>query len=363
MSEDQQDLQRRERVFRILDDLKEKGERINADKVARIGRMGKQTVLPYYNEWRFLGDLDQQQQIELPDDLVRVLKRGIASWKHELSAQSRDFEEHANQEIDQLKQTLQQLMEKNEALENQLKTAQDDCQQCQSSISKLSAEAQEKDQQVAALKAELSVEKNQNTHWQKALASQQEDHRCALESMEKQLDHRYQEQLNHWIGVVDDERRQKQNLEKSSLRLNEKMEQTQKENNELQNRLENKTRAHLEACEDRNQFRDLYEQAKAGITILGKLAILLDCEETTLITSVRELQTSASSAALTRQQLNISEKNISELESKLKQAENKALTLSKVELELERARGMAEALEKALPTTQTHHQKGAGTHK
>ena len=37
--------QRKQHVFAILDQLKEQGERINADKVAKLAKMGKQTIL------------------------------------------------------------------------------------------------------------------------------------------------------------------------------------------------------------------------------------------------------------------------------------------------------------------------------
>lgn len=119
MNETGQDLQRRELVFRVLDELKEGGERINADKVARLAKMGKQTVLPYYREWRFLDDVDREQQEELPEELVRVLKRGIAKWKHSLAEQGQAFEEKANTEIDELKQIVQQLSDSQAELEKE----------------------------------------------------------------------------------------------------------------------------------------------------------------------------------------------------------------------------------------------------
>ena len=111
MSETNKDLQRRELVFRVLDDLKQSGERINADKVARLAQMGKQTVLPYYNEWRFLDDSEKEVDTDLPADLVRVLKRGLVQWKHEATEEQRILQEEANQEIDNLQEMNRQLSE------------------------------------------------------------------------------------------------------------------------------------------------------------------------------------------------------------------------------------------------------------
>ena len=68
------DPKRKQHIFSILDQLRESGERINADKVARLAKMGKQTVLPYYNEWRFLAFVGSEPELELPEDLVRDLK-------------------------------------------------------------------------------------------------------------------------------------------------------------------------------------------------------------------------------------------------------------------------------------------------
>ena len=117
MNDSNQNEQRKKLVFGVLEELQEKGERINADKVARMAKMGKQTILPYYNEWRFTSELEKDLQEEVPEELIRALKRGIAQWKHDLSSSTRENEEAANTEIDQLKQSVQQLLDNSNDLE------------------------------------------------------------------------------------------------------------------------------------------------------------------------------------------------------------------------------------------------------
>lgn len=348
MKENDQDKQRRQHIFNILDDLKEKGERINADKVARIGKMGKQTILPHYNEWRFLGTLGEEQAIELPDELVRSLKRGIAKWKYQLNEEQRSFEESTNQEIDQLKETLQQLLDRNDALTKSNEELFTQNQLAQSDLEAVKLETHQKDLQLKDLEALLQSEQKQNRQLQTAFDEQKVAHQQAINNLEKQLDQRHQEQLNHWLNVVDDERRLKKGLEKNIVKLNEKLGEWNRSNHELQSHLDSKSKAYIQVCEERNHLSSAREKIEVTLELSRQLMVLLDCEQKDILRNVRNLLAESRETLFVHQQYQ-AEKNTNEKqESRLVEMEERLRQINSLELELERVRGTAEAFEKAL---------------
>ena len=343
-----QDLQRKQLIFGILEELREQGERINADKVARLAKMGKQTVLPYYNEWRFAGELEKDLREELPEELVRALKRGISKWKHDLSLKAREQEETANAEIDQLKQDLQHLLEAKENLEQSIAGQQEQILR----LDKINAQLQEtnsqKDLELTRTNAELAAEQ----HTSETLRQQMEDYKketaLAAEQLEQRLDQRHQEQLNHWIKVVDDERRNKADLEKRLNQQKEEQTAIEKERNELGHRLDSKTRAFMDACEERNQLRKDSQRLQVAENIINQSTLLLDCSEKEIAAEVRRIINEQHQAKITQEKLNLSEQKTGQLEEMLNQQQTELKKKSSTEKELEKIRGYAEGLEKRL---------------
>ena len=349
MKGSEQDHQRKQRVFSILDQLKQSGERINADKVARLAKMGKQTVLPYYNEWRYLGFVDDEQALELPEDLVRDLKRGIANWKHQLSQEQQLFAETANQEIDELQESMRQLLDKN----GQLTTVNTELQTYSQVVtSELDATKQalaEKSQELKDMESTLHSQRRENDQLHTLLDEQKAMQQQALDALEKQMDQRHQEQLNHWLNVVDDERRLKQALEKKVDKLNDQQQELKKEKLELSNRLESKSKAYIRACEERAALVSEQEKARPILQLTDQIMVLLDCRPDEVVRSVRDLQTGASKSLASEQRCNTLQSANERLEQQLAQSQERVRQLAAIELELERARGAAEAFEKALP--------------
>ncbi|WP_257293804.1 hypothetical protein [Endozoicomonas sp. YOMI1] len=348
MKGSEQDKVRRQHIFSILDDLKEKGERINADKVARIGKMGKQTVLPYYNEWRYSGALGEAEELELPDDLVRSLKRGIAQWKHQLSEEQRNFEESANQEIDELKESLNQLLEKNNQLSRSNSELQGQVQQLSAELDATKLTLQQRNQDLKELESLLKSEQRQTEQLQSAAAEQKNLHLQAISNLEKQMDHRSQEQLNHWIGVVDDERRLKQGLEKKISNQLQEQQELKKHNLELQSRLDSKSKAYIQVCEERNSLSSEKSKTEDMVQLAKQLMVLLDSDQDNLLGAVRNLLAGARESHMMQEQYRAAISDKEKLESRLLETEERLDEIGTLRLELERARGIAEAFEKAL---------------
>ncbi|WP_066014349.1 DNA-binding protein [Endozoicomonas atrinae] len=348
MKGSEQDKVRRQHIFSILDDLKEKGERINADKVARIGKMGKQTVLPYYNEWRYLGALGEAEELELPDDLVRGLKRGIAQWKHQLSEKQRSFEESANQEIDELKESLNQLLEKNSQLSRSNSELQDQVQQLSKELDDTKLNLEQSNQSLKEMESLLKSEQIQTEQLQSAAAEQKAHHLQAISSLERQMDQRSQEQLNHWISVVDDERRLKQGLEKKISNQLQEQQELKKHNLELQSRLDSKSKAYIQVCEERNDLSSEKRKVEGVVQIANQLMVLLDCDQDSLLGSARSLLVGSRESYLVQEQYKAAKSDKEKLENRLLEAEEQLDEIATLRLELERTRGIAEAFEKAL---------------
>ena len=348
MSDSDQDLQRRELIFKILDKLQDQEERINADKVARLAKMGKQTVLPYYKEWRYLDDLDRQQQEDLPQDLVRILKRGIAQWKHTLAEQTQVFEEKANGEIDELKLTVQNLSERQAENEKERQELSSKLQLVSEQYDESIKVNHEKDQELASLKAQLTAAEDKNEEAQTLFQQTKQDHAEALQETEQRLDSRHQDQLNHWIKVVDNERREKQELEKSKQQHQEQQVRLEKERNELNNRLESKSRAFIEACEERNQLKQHHKELQENYKPIEQCCLLLDCEPENILPSLRALIKQAQNHESLEEQVSLQKQTVTKLETDLQQFSEQATQLSELEKQLERCRGYTEALEKNL---------------
>ena len=348
MSESDQDKQRKALVFRVLDDLKAGGERINADKVARLARMGKQTVLPFYREWRYTEDLNREEQEELPDDLVGVIKRGIAKWKHDLAQQTQAEMEQTNTEIDELKLTIQNLSDDQSLKAEEISELSNDLTDQKENLARQTSLNHEKDQYIARLQAQLDAAQQTIETLDKQLAQQKEDSEKALLQIEAKLDQRHQEQLNHWIKVVDSERRQKQELEKSLAQHQEQQTRIEREKNELNHRLDSKNRAFMEACEERNRLRAESKTLQHQVKPIEQSCLLLDCHAEALLPRLRHLvSVEQQSSALELQQEQMKQ-SLDRLQSELQSARKQKESSNTLEKQLEKSRGYIEALEKNL---------------
>ncbi|WP_252180001.1 DNA-binding protein [Endozoicomonas sp. 4G] len=343
-SENQKDIQRRELVFRVLDDLKARGERINADKLARIAKMGKQTVLPYYNEWRFLDDAQKEADEELPADLVRVLKRSLIQWKHDATASQRDFEDQANQEIDELQQVVQQLTEEKMGLKQQLEQLAGENEALQANNEKLSLQHSECEKSIIQLKEQLNAEIEKNKKHEEALAASKEEHANALTFLETKLDSQYQSQVNHWIKTVDSERRLRTDIEAKLEKQKECGLATEKAHNEIQYRLEAKSRAHLEACEERNHYKAIVKESEPQLQVIKELTLLLNLPTEAISNAVRQLMDTEQKARHDQDAIKASKKHQAALELKNQTLQEELDSTKTLEREVERLKGYNDAL-------------------
>ncbi|MGI9276564.1 MAG: hypothetical protein ACR2PT_17190 [Endozoicomonas sp.] len=347
------DLQRRELVFRVLDDLKSRGERINADKVARLAKMGKQTVLPHYNEWRFLDDAEREVDEDLPADLVRVLKRGLVQWKHQIAESQRSFEEQANNEIDELQMTVQQLTEERIQLAKELSEQKEHNSQLQQQLDESLQTSAEQEKQLVAVTTELKSETNKTDNLLTQLEIIKKDHKDALLAQEKQLDTQHHSQISHWMKVVDDERRLRADLEQQLKTTKESQLNTEKERNNIENRLESKSKAHLEACEERNVFRKQLKEQEPVWKVAHELELLTKLPAENLVSEFHRLTDARQEVTLLSGQLDQATVRGNDLQKQLAEAKEKLGAMSDIAMELEKQKGYSQALEVSLKQVNT----------
>ena len=170
-------------------------------------------------------------------------------------------------------------------------------------------------------------------------------HQAAL-SAEKAANPRYQEQLNHWMAVVDDERRNKQQLEKQLAESNQQHQALYKEQLELQARLDFKSKAYLGACETRNQLQKV-KQHTAPLAVAAGDAVPAASPET-LMVNLSDLQAQAKQSDSLQQQFDDLQQRHQQLNQQLQQSQQKLDDMNQMALELERLKGAAEAFEKSL---------------
>ena len=116
----QKEQQKKDVIFAVIAELKSQGLRINADLIAKKANMGKQTILPYYNEWRFLQKMGQYQQEDLPEELVTTIKQQMGKWKYKYELKHLDYEDSLKQDINQIEDKLHQSCTDNNNLHNKV---------------------------------------------------------------------------------------------------------------------------------------------------------------------------------------------------------------------------------------------------
>lgn len=285
---------RRTKVFDALDAMKEAGEKITAQKLAAVVNMGKQTVLPLYREWQELEILGDSEGIELSEELIRALKRELARDKLRQSTQLLELEERVEDQRQTFTETIGQLEQEIKALVDQIKSLKALNQSLSSEKLLLQKDNAEQLSQIKDLASQLSLSQKQLETAENRLAASEKSKERALQDQEKRLDDANQKLLNHWLSVVDNERREKERLNKQFEREREKQAKTERELADTRldvNRLDSALEKAQEASAELLQRMKLFEQQ---VTVTEAIALMLD-QPKDLVASIKNLQNEAKS--------------------------------------------------------------------
>ena len=257
-----QDSQRRSLIFTTLDGLKESGERITAQKLASLVKMGKQTVLPFYREWQELELLGDDQELELSPELVRVLKREIGKEKFRQGEQCRELQDQLNEERDHASAQIALWRERSEQLDTELKQAQQQTIEQEQQNTTQQRELQAQFQRITSLEQQLQNLKQNEQKLEIRLKEETDRSSQALRDQEKRLDEAHQKIIDHWLKVVDGERQDKIKLGKQLDKLTEHSKQQEQGNLQLQASLtkeQDRTASLSEKLSQAEQGRDELE--------------------------------------------------------------------------------------------------------
>ncbi|WP_330927184.1 DNA-binding protein [Candidatus Sororendozoicomonas aggregata] len=346
--ENDKDIQKKTYIFRILDELKERGEKINADKLAKLAQMGKQTVLPYYNQWRFLDEAQQQGDNDLPQELVLNLQRLLIQWKSDISKELVEVRSQAANKQSILEKAVQDLTEEKADIEQKN-------QQLWHNNDALEASLREKNNLIQQLEQEitnLANEKSQQSHkvkdLQTAVKALKVEHTEAIAAQETKLDQQYSRQIDHWIKSLDDERTQKQALQKEHQSLHTQLLSVEKEKNLMANKVILKEQALEEANNATSTLQDEIDRVKPQLVIFSQVKELLHVDAKEVVSTLSICLEQIKELTVVKQQLQNNLQRMEKLELSLSEKDKKISESQGVALELEKSRGYALAMEKAL---------------
>ncbi len=323
---------RRTKVFSALDAMKEAGERITAQKLAAAVNMGKQTVLPLYREWQELEVLGDSEGVELSEELVRALKRELARDKLKQSTQLLELEEQIEDQRHAFTETIDQLEQEIKGLVDQVKSLDTLNQSLVNEKLLLEKDSSEQVSQIKELESRLSLSHKQLETAEGKLVASESGKERALQEQEKRLDEANQKLLNHWLSIVDNERREKERLSKQLEREREKQAKVERELTDTRqdaNRLDSALeKANKESAELLQRIKQFEQQAN----IINTISLMLDKPED-LVASIKTLQDDAKSLGLYTAKNQELEQSLQVIDKKLEAYER--LQKSNVALEKE----------------------------
>ena len=346
--EKSKDQQKKALVFEILDEMKKSGERINADKVAKQAQMGKQTILPYYNEWRFLSDAQKQDGGELPADLVRSLQRIMIQWKNEMADELTHYKKESEQAAERLEETIRAIRDENDRIKQQSSELAHDNERLTEALRESRRALSDNEQEIKESRLRLESREEVIAGMKERESQMKDEQIAALQVQEEKLDQQHKQQIDHWMKVLDEERQQKQQALRECQSLQTELLARDKEKGSLENQLEQKSQAYIAACEERNDLRKALKNNKPELEVFGRVKLLVAAEGDTLVDRVRAI-------LLTEQQYEKTVENVAKKDQELKQVKKKLALASEHEqsiqslkMELEKSKGYAMALEKSL---------------
>ena len=148
--------------------------------------------------------------------------------------------------------------------------------------------------------------------------------------------------------MVDNERRLRSDLESQLKSEKHATLALEKENNDLNLRLENKSSAFLEACDERNTLKQQVAQYEPLDNCIKELTLVLNQPLPKITETVRTLLEQAQQKDKELAFVPALKEKSAQLEKDLENYRVKADSMIKLEIELEKQKGYREALELAL---------------
>ena len=284
-----QDSQRRALIFSVLDDMKTNGEKVTAQKLATQAKMGKQTVLPHYREWQELEILGDSEEIELSQELVRVLKREITKEKFRQGEQLREVQDQLEEERDHYAAQSELWQQQIGELKEKLQSEESQNTELNKQNTALKEQEHEQRQKLSSLTDKLENAQSEVSKLEQRLAQDAKRAEEAQAEQERRLDASHNKILEHWMKALDEERREKSRLQKQAEKRELERTTLSKDKSRIENQFEHEKKNHRQTVEQLTTA----EQKVSGLTevqtIVDKLRHQLGQPED-LIETVLELQ-------------------------------------------------------------------------
>jgi chromosome segregation ATPase len=276
--------QKKDIIFAVISELESQGLRITADLVAKKANMGKQTILPYYNEWRFLQKMGQYQQEDLPEELVSAIKQQMGKWKYQYESKHLDYEDSLKQEANHAEEKFQQACADVDKLQYKIEQQKLTIDKHQQQVNQLNNKAQDLENLVFKLQTKLDTEKKQISKLENETIKLQQQYQAQVIQLEAQ----HQSQIDHWIKITDHEKSERQKLEKKLTSKQGEAEQLRAKNLQLTNK-ENRLKSLIYDSDALiSENNTTIKELKSKLLTLEKVSILLDCPIEKIPDNVRQ---------------------------------------------------------------------------
>ncbi len=308
-----QDAQRRALIFSVLDDMKNEGVKVTAQKLATQAKMGKQTVLPYYREWQELEILGSSEDVDLSQELVRVLKREIAKEKFRQGEQLLALQDQLDEERENYSAQSELWHQQQEQLQADLHQQEQAHQALEQSHAELIEQEQALRQKLTTLADKEESLLREIEKLEERLHKESERSEKALAEQERRLDESHAKIVDHWLKVLDEERRDKTRLQKQMEKLDQERSTLSKEKARSEDLYTQERKAHQNTLEQLSATEQKLTTLQEQQVILDKANSQLNNPDD-LIVSLTQLQQQAAEAKQLAKSLTESDKALSAIQ-------------------------------------------------
>lgn len=341
------DAVRKTKVFNALDAMKEAGDKITAQKLATLVSMGKQTVLPFYREWQEFEVLGESEGAELSVELLQALKRELTKDKFRQSELQIELEERIEDQRTDFDKTINKLEQEVTALSVQREALE--CQNQLFNTEKLELQSQTAEQlsAIKALESQYTLARTQLETAELKLKASESSKETSLQEQEKRLNNANQKLLNHWLSVVDTEKREKVRSQKLFDGEREKKFQIERQLSEARNAI-NKLDSTLETVNgEYGVMQKRIQQLVEGPVAITETLSLMLSNPKDLTKSIRSLQNDVKSMESLHVKNQLLTTSLEDANKKLTTLESISLSNKQLEKEIIKLQAYTDGLQAA----------------
>ena len=263
---------RRKIIFSILDTMREAGEKISAQKLAARANMGKQTVLPLYRQWQEREYLTDAEQIDLSESLLRAIKHEVAREKFSCGEAVRAIEASFEAAKEDFAEKESAYMADKSQLQEIINGMTNEADQIKSRLDESETNEQQSLAQIAALEKKCEIQQIELNALHRQLADTEAGKEQALKLQKENMEASHEKILDYWMTVIDNERKEKSQLQQILEKEKKKCAEQYQTNGALENEVDRLKKAQSETGAEIIKYEAQQEKANKHLADLTEIA-------------------------------------------------------------------------------------------